>query len=177
MRKWVPILILVALWACQSKERRPNATPAEESKPILSQPKELANEVPQVSAEELQTFWDSCIEPIKNLDKEKLNRIVSFPLEGEWGYLIGLEKDGKELNEADFYNNLDKVFYPEFLDSLQKKTIKDLEISMTAQKEPELLLSLGFEKWMDDFKAESSIILRFKKIQGKWMLYVIQLAG
>jgi hypothetical protein len=182
MRRCFPTLILISLLACQSKERVDSSTRLTDSslpkeKLVHKQTEKTAeNNLPIVSPEEMQTFWNECIEPIKNRDTEKLKRVVNFPLGGDWGSIIGPE-EGKELSEVDFYNNLDSIFYPELLDSLRRKTIQDIEVYETENRQAELQLSVGWEKWIDDFKAESATIFRFKKINGKWMLCAIQIAG
>lgn len=176
MRACFFILTMISVWACQSKERA-DSFPHKEYKPAYKEPEKIVNEKPKVSSQEMQAFWNECVEPMKSLDKEKLKKCVNFPLGGDWGYIVGFEKDGKELSEDDFYNNLDSIFYPELMDSLRRKTIQDVEIYETEDRQTELLLSIGWEKWIDDFKAESATIYRFKKINSRWMLYAIQVAG
>ncbi len=126
---------------------------------------------------ELKKFWNDCMFPIMKLDKVKLKQIVNFPLAGDWGYMVGLNKSEEQWNEKEFYNHLQKLFYPEYIDKLKKQTYKDVNVYQQDDGEINLLVTVHFEKKVDNFKTESSTILRFRKINNRWMLYVIFHAG
>ncbi len=126
---------------------------------------------------ELKKFWNDCMLPIMSLDKDQLKQIVNFPLAGDWGHMVGLNKPEEQWTEKEFYSNLQKLFYPEYLDKLKKQTYKDINVYQQDNGEINLLVTANFEMTVDNFKTESSTILRFKKINNKWKLYVISHAG
>ena len=126
---------------------------------------------------ELIRFWDECVEPVISLNAQKIKEIVHFPLEGDWGYMIGLGNPKSNWTESDFYNGLDKLFYKEFRDSLDHQTYKDVHVYQQDDGEINLMVQVNFVRYADDFKHEKSRILRYKKINDRWMLYVILEAG
>ena len=175
-------ILIFGILSCQSIHSQDNSTQKfDKEEPIAT--KEIpvkysdSNKIISIDTLELKNFWTDCILPIISSDEEKLKQIVHFPLAGEWGYIVGLNKPDTLWTERDFYDNLDKLFYPELIDSLKTKTFKDVEVYNHTDGLTELLVRVGFETWIDSFKDESGIILRFKQINGKWKLYVFQGVG
>ncbi len=117
---------------------------------------------------DLKEFWNESVEPMIQKDKEKLKEIVEFPLGGEWGFMMELKKDENEWTQSDFFENYNKLFDDKIIRLLKKLNYQDAEIF-----ESEILVGIGWEQ--DGFEA--GIIFRYKKIDGKWKLYVIQAVG
>lgn len=126
---------------------------------------------------ELQSFWKSHIHPIINGEKKVVENYTHFPLEGDWGYMIELEKSDDEWKKEDFIRNYENLFTQEVIDSLKLLNYKDIEILSHEDGGMELLVSVNFIKWIDDFKDEYGIIFRFKVIENSWKLYLIQGVG
>ncbi len=59
---------------------------------------------------ELQSFWKSHIHPIINGEKEKVEKNTHFPLEGDWGYMMELEKSDAEWKKEDFISNYERLY-------------------------------------------------------------------
>jgi hypothetical protein len=130
-----------------------------------------------VSDSDIKDFWQSSIVPIMNKDEKQLQEIVHFPLEGDWGYVVGIEKPGKELAKADFFSNIDELFHKDFLERLKKMNSDQVEKVRTSSGEVKLMVGVNWENWIDGFKDESGMILRFRKVDQKWRLYMIQGVG
>jgi len=179
--KGTTIILMFGILSCQPFDSQDNSTQKNnyaESITIKAIPvKDSTRNIISIDTLELKSFWTNCILPIINSDEKKLKQIIHFPLGGEWGYIVGLKKPHILWTERDFYDNLDKLFYPELIDSLKTKTFEDVEVYNHTDELTELLVGVGFETWIDGFKDESAVILRFKQINGKWKLYVFQLAG
>ena len=47
-------------------------------------------------ANDLENFWRYSIMPLIEKDFNKLDDLVTFPLRGEWGFLMGLKKEEKD---------------------------------------------------------------------------------
>lgn len=119
---------------------------------------------------ELKTFWSEAVVPFIEKDTNKIKTIVEFPLGGEWGWMMGLDTAPKDWTQSDFINNFDKLFDEKVIGQLKKQTYKDVDILSN-----NILVSVN---WKDDGgETESGIILRYKYIDGKWKLYMIQGAG
>lgn len=181
MNKYFLIIFSVLLFGCQSKEKsesKDNSITSMNAKIDTNIADTIISlKTNTIDTLELKKFWNDCILPIINLDKDKLEQIVYFPLAGDWGYMVGLNKPEELWTEKEFYNNLQKLFHPKYLDKLKKQTFKDISVYRQDDGEINLLVTVNFEKKVRNFKTESSTILRFRKINNKWKLYVISHAG
>lgn len=173
-------ILILGILSCQSVDSQDKSATKIDKEPIKANEipfESCSNKIISIDTLELNNFWIECILPIISSDAEKIKQIVHFPLAGEWGYLIGLNKPDTLWTERDFYDNLDELFYPELIDSLKTQTFNDVEVYNHTDGLTELLVGVGFETWIDGFKDESGVILRFKQINGKWKLYVFQAVG
>jgi hypothetical protein len=119
---------------------------------------------------DLKSFWSESVEPLIIKDFEKIKTIVHFPLEGEWGFMMGLKKDELDWTQVDFIENYDKLFDDKTIGLLKELNYTDAELF-----NHEILVGIG---WKDESEiSESGIIFRFKEVNGQWRLCVIQGVG
>ena len=78
-----------------------------------------------------------------------------------------------------YTNNLDQIFTEEIRIAMRAKTINDLAHFKTDEGETSLLLSILIETYdkESDMTFESSYMFFFKKFEGNWKLYKIDIAG
>ena len=126
---------------------------------------------------EVKKFWRQSVLPFIQKDTKTVDKIVHFPLGGDWGYLMELNKEQKDWTKQDFIENYGKLFTPSLIAKLKAMDYKDVDVCTDENGITELLVSVGQEQWIDGFKDESAVILRFKKLKGNWKLYLIQAAG
>ena len=130
-----------------------------------------------IDSNELKTFWEKNLMPLVKGDKNKFIQQTHFPLKGDWGYMMQLDKPEDQWTKDDFMNGFDKLFNQKFIDKLKTLSHKDMEVRKIENEELEFLVSASFEDWVDEYKDEWTIILRFKKINGEYKLYMINGAG
>ncbi len=128
---------------------------------------------------ELDQFWNSTVLPIVKLDKETIISQTNFPLEGAWGYMVDDLSDPESWTKELYTNNLDQIFTEEIRIAMRSKTINDLAHFKTDEGETSLLLSILIETYdkESDMTFESSYMFFFKKFEGNWKLYKIDIAG
>lgn len=114
----------------------------------------------------IQNFKEESILPLINKDTEKLSLLIEFPLKGEWGYMMELQKDEKDWTKEDFFENYDKLFDDKVIGILKTLDYENINLYKS-----EILVGINLA---DD---EFAIILRYRYIKGKWKLYVIQGVG
>lgn len=129
-----------------------------------------------IDSTECKSFWSECIDPIIAKDSVRLARVVHFPLHGDWGYMVGLEKEESLWTEADFFDHLDSLFHPKLIDELRRMGPRSVVVHDLGNDDPELHVIIPFSNWIDEFKDESSVILRFREVLGHWKLWTIQAA-
>jgi hypothetical protein len=124
-------------------------------------------------------FWDSNIKAIVDFDSTKIIAQTNFPLEGSWGYAIGLETEPEEWTKTDYTTNLESIFTEELRTLLSEKTYNDL--THYANEEGEIQLIINLMSYYTDIETqetyESSTILFFKKFDNEWKLFSIEYAG
>jgi hypothetical protein len=181
MMKATTTILLFGILSCQSLDSQDNSTlELDKVEPLAAKQilvESYLSKTSSIAELELKNFWTDCILPIIYSDEKKLKQIVHFPLAGDWGFMVQLNKPDTLWTEKDFYDNHEKLFYPELIDSLKTKTFKNVEVFNHTDGLTELLVGVEFETWIDGFKNESGIILRFRQINGKWKLYVFQGVG
>lgn len=129
-----------------------------------------------VTESKLKKFWASHIQPIIDLDREKIIDQTNFPLAGEWYAEFDMwESTPEELQEA-YVERLDEIFDEEFRKTLAGLTWENLEVG---ELEDGYLINLPllFVEEVDGDIYESAMILEFTMINNKWMLTAIMFAG
>lgn len=169
------IFLSIFLFSCGSKteEKSSKNYPVKKreriekkSKPV----KKIEKFTSYFDSTELKAFWESRIIPIIHLDKEAISSFVNFPLPGEWGSYAGLDKPRDQLTENDFWNNLEKVFYPEMMSKLQAMSFNDLLIHEYENGNKQICVSFYFEHEYDGFVDEETIMLQFDFLENEWKL-------
>ena len=124
-------------------------------------------------------FWESNIKAIVDFDSTKIIAQTNFPLEGSWGYAIGLETEPEEWTKTDYITNLESIFTEELRILLREKTYNDL--THYANDAGEIQLIINLMSYYTDIETqetyESSTILFFKKFNNEWKLFSIEYAG
>ena len=129
------------------------------------------------TADPRQLIWTNFLQPLIDNKLDSLINYVTFPLQGDWGAMMGHKEPPEKLNKNHFIKGFDKVFTKDFIEKTKKQSYKDISSNKSKDGSTEYLFSVGFVTMVDGFKDESGIILRFKKIKGTYKLYVIQGVG
>jgi hypothetical protein len=132
-----------------------------------------------VSKPELEQFWNSTILPIVQLDNETVISQTNFPLDGAWGYMVDDLSEPESWTQALYSNNLEKIYTNEIRIALRGKTINDLSHFTTDEGQIALLLSILIETYdkESDMTFETSYMYFFKKFDGYWKLFKIDIVG
>ena len=124
-------------------------------------------------------FLESNVMAIIDFDSTKIVAQTNFPLEGSWGYAIGLETEPAEWTKSDYTTNLESIFTDELRTLLREKTYNDLTHYTNDTGEIQLIINLM--SYYTDIETqetyESSTILFFKKFDNEWKLFSIEYAG
>ena len=90
--------------------------------------------------------------------------------------MVGLEKEEALWSRADFFNHLDSLFHSELIEELRRMGPRSVVLHDLGNDVPEWHVIVHFTNWIDDFKDESFVILRFRDVGGHWKLWTIQAA-
>ncbi|MBL4862275.1 MAG: hypothetical protein JKY09_04555 [Crocinitomicaceae bacterium] len=115
------------------------------------------------NSEEAQKFWDDNIQAIVDLEKNKIIEQTNFPLE------LSATKEVWTKNE--FTEKLDMIFHKSQREELSKLNIGDIDAWQMSGHESLMYMVACFEAF-DDNRA---MVLQFKRIDGEWKLYGIDL--
>jgi hypothetical protein len=121
---------------------------------------------------------DNNIHEIIALDEEKIIEHTAFPVAGSWGYILNLD-DPESVTDEDFTHNLKDIFTDEVRLALRQKTYNDLVHNMDENNELNFIVQIVSTYTMEDTEKmmESMMLLYFKKFEGQWKLFQIELAG
>lgn len=129
-----------------------------------------------VTPEKLQAFWNSNIQAMINLDREKIVEQTYFPLAGEWYAVFDMwESTEEELHEA-YVERLEELYNEEFRAMLREYTWENIGVADT-EEGTYLTIYLLFEEVIEEEVMESAIILEFGLIEENWMLTGMTFAG
>ncbi|OFZ40564.1 MAG: hypothetical protein A3D92_11545 [Bacteroidetes bacterium RIFCSPHIGHO2_02_FULL_44_7] len=129
-----------------------------------------------VTPEKLQAFWNSNIQAMISLDKEKIIEQTYFPLAGEWYAIFDMwESTEEELQEV-YVERLEEMYNEEFRSVLSSYTWENIGVAET-EEGTFLSIYILFEEVIDDEVLESAIILEFSLIEENWMLTAMTFAG
>lgn len=121
----------------------------------------------EIDEDEAEVFWEENIQPILDLDKDKVTSQTNFPLlvfDGEW-------------DEKMFASEYDSIFNKDLLADLKYHSIRDLDFDADESGEIYFILSVLSITEMDGEQFESATILYFKRFDGIWKLYKVVMAG
>lgn len=124
-------------------------------------------------------FWESNIKAIVDYDTAKIINQTNFPLQGSWGYAIGLETEPEAWSKEDYVGNIESIFTEELRALLREKTFNDLTHYTDDSGEIQLIINLM--SYYTDIETqetyESSVMLFFKRFNNEWKLFSIEYAG
>ncbi|MFT5777280.1 MAG: hypothetical protein ACI837_000211 [Crocinitomicaceae bacterium] len=127
----------------------------------------------KINREEAEAFWVSTIYPIMDMDIPTALNNVNYPIST---YLGNRTKE-------DFTGDYNDIFTPEILKALGKSSIDDIQIVDYQSGELTYMLVLMTvykvedDTDMEGSEMESATILSFKKFDGVWKLYNVDIAG
>ncbi len=115
--------------------------------------------------EEAEIIWETNIQAILDLDKKKVLSQTVFPLntyKGVW-------------NRSTFISDFDFIFNTDLLKDLKYQDVRDLQPSEEESGELAFILIVMTFTEIDGEDFESSTIFSFKKFEGDWKMYNIEL--
>jgi hypothetical protein len=125
----------------------------------------------------VQDFWNANIVEIINLKNSEIIEHTNFPLEGSWGYAIDYESEESSWTSDLYKNNLSKVFTSELRNALSEMNYNQLVHHTDENGELNFILQAFLTTNVDGDTFESSTILYFKKFDGIWKLFKVELIG
>lgn len=126
---------------------------------------------------ELKLFYEHFVTPLLDKDMHRVKEIVYWPLKGDWGNIMNFTKPKSMWTEDDFYINYDKLFNEAFVRALRRQTWKNIDMLYRDNGGSELLIGVRHRAVVGGFKEDSTVIFRYKRINGHWKLYYIQKIG
>ena len=116
---------------------------------------------------EPQQFWETNIQAILDSDIDEVVSQSHFPMstfEGDW-------------SRKDFINSFDMLFDESILASLKNQTFRDIQPIEDYPGEITYMVVIVTYTEMEGEMFESATILSFKKFDGAWKLFDIDMAG
>ncbi|MCJ8291973.1 MAG: hypothetical protein HRT58_18995 [Crocinitomicaceae bacterium] len=116
---------------------------------------------------EPQQFWETNIQAILNSDLDEVVSQSYFPMttfEGDW-------------SKKDFINSFDMLFDESILAALRDQSFRDIQAIESSPGEITYMVVIITYTEMEGETYESATILSFKKFDGEWKLYDIDMAG
>jgi hypothetical protein len=123
---------------------------------------------------EKNIIWRTIVQNIIDKNLDSLLNYTNFPLQGDWAGMGGLGVASEKASRQDFIKSFDKIFIPEIIADLKKKTVSNIGKSKLGDGAIEYSIAAFYSKISDGFKDEEGMILRIKKIRGIYRLYLIQ---
>jgi hypothetical protein len=125
----------------------------------------------------IKEFWKTTIAPLISGDTVQFIDRVNFPLQGEWGFIMELDKPQSKWNKQDFEQHFSKLFKADVIKQLEKGGYNAVNLKKENGKIAELQIGYGEEYIEDGMKFESGIIFHFRKINGVYKLYLVHAVG
>ena len=132
----------------------------------------------QPDSVELKEFWNTQIMQLINKDTSGLSNSIQFPVSGIWPMFLDLGDPTEIWNKKDFFENIDKLIPPDLILKLKEQNFSNVEV----------VNDLGFTELFVMYSRnilipengefdESAMFFCYKRINGKWKLWSIQIAG
>lgn len=132
-----------------------------------------------VNRDVVVSFWNNNVKAIVDGNCEKIISQTNFPVEGSWIYILELEKEPENPDQAFFVANMEKIFDEETRKQLGEKTYNDLVHYKNDNGEIVFIINVDF--WHTDpdtgNEYQSTTMFFFKMFDNKWKLYSIEFAG
>lgn len=116
---------------------------------------------------EPQQFWDTNIQAILGSELDEVVSQSHFPMttfEGDW-------------SKKDFINSFDLLFDKSILAALRDQSYRDIQPIESSPGEITYMVVITTYTEVEGETYESVTILSFKKFDGEWKLYDIDMAG
>lgn len=169
MKKIIALLLLLSLYNCKKTEKETNV---QNTTSEFITWKTLTKE----EQKEINQFWNNFKNCIQTNQKEKVIQCIQFPLEGEWGFAIGLKKEGNQLTKKDFENGYEKIFTKKIKDQIINSSIDSLSF-ISHSKQPAIAFRFVANLNTQNDEFESSRFFNFRKTEKGYKLYLIWHAG
>jgi len=142
-------------------------------------PETIPEGITYMDSTEAELFWKTCVIPFIEKDSAAIEKVLHFPLVGDWGGMMKLGEVAENLSKKDFFNGYDKLFDEEYLAVLKKQLYTKIELNDFGDGEHQVIVGGGgYEGYVElEGKRSYSILLRYKKFKGQWKLFVIQGVG
>ena len=114
-----------------------------------------------------QHFWETNIQAIMNGDVDEVVRQSHFPMttfEGDW-------------SKKTFIDAFEILFDESALEELSSQSYRDIQPMEDSPGNMTYVVVITTSMIIDGETVESSTILSFKKFEGEWKLYNIDMAG
>ncbi len=124
----------------------------------------IAQEINKI---EPQQFWETNIQAILDSDVDKVVRQAHFPMttfDGDW-------------SEEPFIDAFDMLFDEAVLAELKTQSFRDIQPFEGNGGEMTYMVVIATETEFEGELYESVTLLSFKKFDGEWKLYDIDMAG
>lgn len=119
-----------------------------------------------------KALWNRCIQPMCDGDSIAFAELVQFPLMGEWGYVMELDKPEELWNKQDFIDNWSKLINDLFHDQVCAESFENFEVWMN---EGVPTVDVAYSESFDGL--ESAVIFRFQKVRTEWTMVAVFVAG
>mgnify|MGYP006893244393 CR=1 FL=1 len=116
---------------------------------------------------EAQLFWETNIQSFLDGDLDAVVEQTEFPI----------AMFDEDLDEELFRENFPFLFDELTLEALAAQSYRDIQILDEDPSELIYMVSIYTETQMEDEILESMTMLYFKKFEGKWKLFQIEIAG
>lgn len=131
--------------------------------------------ISQNDKDNLTMYWEEFKTNLENDDIEKLMSQFKFPLEGEWGFVMGHKKEGEDLTKEDFKDGYKMIFTERVTEQLLMKDISKMYLLPNSKDGSVEEFRTGVEIGSGEF--ESGRFFNFCKTGEVFKLCLIWHAG
>jgi len=125
----------------------------------------------KIDTNDTKKIWKHCIIPIIENKKNKVLSTINFPLEGDWAFMMGLKKEGKDATKNEFLKNYDRFFN----DSLKSMlTNLDYNAFDSYESKKGTVYRIAGSRIING-EWEASVVLHYRKIGNEF--YMIRING
>lgn len=130
----------------------------------------------QPTEDELKLLWNNEVQALVKLDRKAIRTQCASYIGGEWGWVIGLEKNEDEWSVEDFLMHVEEILDAELRENLQYGDPSMIEVVETDEGyELQIAIFSSFEE--DGEIYESAVFIIYTEEEGKWKLSAIRYAG
>ncbi|MCB9334812.1 MAG: hypothetical protein H6586_01570 [Flavobacteriales bacterium] len=123
----------------------------------------------------LKECWGNFKTQLRNKNIDSTLSLMSFPLTGEWGFVLGLKKEGELLTKEHFKVGFNQIFTKSVITQLLNQNIEQLDIIYNLDSKHVDGFRIGTDIGDDEFEANR--FFNFCKIGNTYKLCHIWHAG